>query len=148
MGCCFAKSKLKATNINDNFKIQIKEPINILYVEDVEIYYNLMKHIFEKYINLNVNLIWKKNVKDAYESIENDNIDVIFIDRILENEMGDDLINRLIDEKKFDISKIIIISSVDNLKDIESYIELGISYFMKPLDMKLFIKNMMQIFHI
>ena len=145
MGCCFGLNK--QTNIDNNLKIK-KKDINILYVEDCDIYMPLMKFIFNKYLkNINFNITLKDNVNDAYEYIKNNDIDLIFLDRQLKNkETGDTLIDILIDEQIYDIKKIIIISAIDNLDDIQTFLDMGIYYLKKPIDIPIFIKTIENIF--
>lgn len=124
---------------------QLKKPnINILYVEDNEIYFVIMKEIFHQYIHHdNVNLIMKKTISSAYEYIKNNDVDLIFLDRVLNNsngwELGDTLYHKLVDDN-YDVSKIIYISSCDNIEDIKNCELLGIKYFIKPIKFDKFVK--------
>lgn len=132
--------------LDSNIKIkQLKKPIiNILYVEDNEIYFVIMKEIFQQYIrHKNVNMVMKSDIESAYEYIKNNNVDLIFLDRVLNNgddyEIGDALCHRLINEN-YDTSKIICISSCDKIEDIRDYEALGIKYFTKPIKFDKFVK--------
>lgn len=118
-----------------------KGVINILYLEDNEIYFVLMKYIFEQYINKeNINMVMKTTIPDAYNYIKNNDVDLIFLDRVLDNGIfGDELYNKLL-EDNYDVSNVIFISSVDNLEDIERYEQSGIKYFTKPLKIDKFVK--------
>lgn len=147
MSCCFRLKKKEETNIDDNLKIN-KKDVSILYVEDCDIYMPLMKFIFEKYLkNINLKIELKNNINDAYDYIKNNNVDLIFLDRELNNEeIGDTLIGMLINEEIYDITKIIIISAIDNLDDIQTFLDMGVYYFKKPLDVPLFIKKIENIF--
>lgn len=115
--------------------------INIMYLEDNEIYFILMKHIFDQYINNDkINLVRKTTIDDAYNFIVNNDVHLIFLDRVIgKNMRGDDLYNKLKDEK-YDVSNIIFISAIDNLKDIDYYEKNGIKYFIKPLKIERFVK--------
>lgn len=146
MGCCFRKP-MKETNIDDNLKIE-KTDVTILYVEDCEMYMPLMKFIFSKYCNnINLDLIWRKNIQDAHDYIKNNPIDLIFLDRELKDgEMGDDLVDIIFKEKIFDLNKIIIISSLENVTDIQKYLDMGVYYFKKPIDIEIFITKIKNIF--
>ena len=148
MGNCFGKKKIKQTNINNTLKInKIETEINILYVEDCQMYCPLMKFILAKYSNLNIKLIWKNNITEAHEYVLNNDIDLIFLDRELSNgERGDDLIEKFLQEKTFDVKKIIIISSLDNLNEIQHFLDIGVFYFTKPIDIDIFISKIKGIF--
>lgn len=130
--------------LNKNIKMKNlshKELINIMYVEDNEIYFILMKYIFEKYINKqNINIVRKSTISDAYDYIKNNNIDIIFLDRLLENNVcGDELYNKLLEEN-YDVSSVVFISSADDLDEIERYEQNGIKYFTKPLKIDKFVQ--------
>jgi DNA-binding NtrC family response regulator len=114
--------------------------INILYLEDNEIYYVLMKYILEQNISHSINMVMKTTIPDAYDYIQTNHVDLIFLDRVLENGfLGDELYYKLLDEK-YDVSKIIFISSVDSLADIDRYEQCGIKYFTKPLKIDKFVQ--------
>ena len=147
MGNCFGKKKLKPTNIDNTLKIN-KTKINILYVEDCEMYFPLMKFIFSKYSNLDIELIWRTNITDAHEYASTNKVDLIFLDRQLKDgDKGDDLINQFIKDKSFDIKKIIIISSLSDLDEIQHFLDLGVFYFTKPIDINIFMDKINGIFN-
>ena len=149
MGNCFGKKKIKPTNIDNTLKIKKTDrEIKILYVEDCQMYCPLMKFILGKYSNLNIELIWKTNITEAHEYILNNKIDLIFLDRELGNgERGDDLIEKFLQEKTFDVKKIIIISSLDDLNEIQHFLNLGVFYFTKPIDINIFMSKIKGIFN-
>ena len=131
--------------IENNLKINKKENINVLYVEDNQVYFSLMKYIFKKHIRKKVNFHWKKTVKEAYNFIKTIDIDLIFLDRQLNDEMGDDLLQLLLMDK-YNISKVIFISALDDIDDINKYEKMGIYYYVKPIKIDQFIKTMNKIF--
>ena len=116
--------------------------INILYVEDVEIYFNFMEFIITKLNSDHVNLIWKTNTSDAYEYIKNEKIDFIFVDRMLVEERGDTLIETILEEKLLNVEHIIIISALNDSTEVEKYRDIGLTYFIKPLNIQKFINRM------
>lgn len=152
MGSCFSKEQIYETNIYDHnisgLKIVKNKPINILYLEDAEIHYFLLKFMFHRYIDANINIIWKTTNEECYNYIENYNVDLLFVDRVLTNEIGDDLILKIRDNNIFDLKKIIIISAINKQEDIQKFIDMGIFYFKKPLDTEIFISVMKQVFSI
>lgn len=139
---CFKSSKNNNNQNNNDKSLKLKKIIKILYVEDLEIYSNLMAHILQKYLNneASFEIIWKTNNQEAYEYIINnpDDIGFIFVDRLLKNESGDELIKKIKDENLFPLNKILIISSLHN--EVDKYKELGINYFIKPLDISEFVE--------
>lgn len=147
MGCgfSFCKEPLKR-EISRNHAPNKK---TILYVEDSEIYYTLMQFILQKYNNLNITLVWKKTISTAYDYIKSHKIDLLFLDRLLENEMGEDLI-KIINEEQLplDNSRIIIISTLDNPDEVKFFSDMGIKYFKKPINIELFINQINKLFDI
>lgn len=133
MGCFFTKIKENEQKV---FKI--------LYVEDSDIYISLLEFVLEKYLKIKFKLIHKKTISEVikYMNDESNKIDLILLDRELQNEMGDQLIK----ENIFNDKKVIIISNIDNEEDIERFSNLGINYFVKPLDIKSFIEAMEEVF--
>lgn len=148
MGCIFGKS-INNTNINGNFKIDENiNTINILYVEDSNIYFFLVDYILSKYIDRPINFIHTKTIRESYDHIKTNKYDIVFIDRELnDGEMGDDLIDRIITEKLVEPNKIVIISYLEDLNDIKKYLNMGVFYFLKPLDVKKFIETIKKIFN-
>ena len=151
MGCIFSKKRnnnILNTNINDkNLKIYKKSNINILYLEDVEIHYDLLTFILHTYIDNNINIIWKKTVNECYDYLENNQIDLIFVDRLLKNEMGDDLITKIKNNNIFPLNKIIIISAINKVDEIQKFVDMGLFYFKKPLNTAIFIRTMKNVFN-
>lgn len=147
MGCIFIKPTIISSSNINGLKLPRKNKYTVLYLEDAEIHYDLLLFIFKKYINPNVNIIWKTTINDGYNYLENNEIDLIIIDRILKNnEMGDDMINKIKENNIFDLSKVIIISAINKIEDIQKFIDMGIFYFKKPLDTNEFIHSMKKIF--
>ena len=140
MGCCLSKN-----NVND---YEFPNPLNILYIEDCESYLNLMKYIFDNRVDQNINVVWKANVDEGLEYLNNNNVDLIFLDRNLRTEKiqdGDNLIKIIKDQKIFDLRRVIIISGVENKDDIIYFNKLGITYFVKPIKVEEFLKTIKEI---
>ena len=149
MGCIFSHT-FHQHNENkdnqDNPKKMITKPLTILYLEDNEIYCDILQYILKSYVSSNVTIIWKETVNECYEYLKNNQIDLLFIDRILENnEKGDELIQKINDEKLFDPHKIIIISSLNDIENINEFIKSGMVYFKKPLNTQEFVGSMQTI---
>ena len=147
MGSCVSndKHKMQKTDRKGNKQISSSQ-IDILYVEDTEIYVAVMKYIFQQIItNRTVNFIWRKTNNEAYNYIRNNHVDWIFLDRQLQNEMGDDLISRILETNLFDTRKIIVISCLDDLQEVRSFTKRGMHYFQKPLDLKGFKTKILKI---
>ena len=106
MGCIFSHTFYQHNENKDNQdnpKKMITKPLTILYLEDNEIYCDILQYILKSYVSSNVTIIWKETVNECYEYLKNNQIDLLFIDRILENnEKGDELIQKINDEKLFD----------------------------------------------
>ena len=137
--------KMSMCNIN-NIKINKTTDINILYIEDNQVYFFLIKQILKKHFKGDINLIWKDNITDGYTYIKNNEIDLILLDRTLGDGTGDDLIYKLKDED-YNIKKIVLISVIDELKDVEKFNKLGLNYYIKPLKVQEFVKIMNIIFN-
>ena len=127
-------------NIN-NIQINKTTNINILYIEDNKVYFFLINQILKKHYKDDINLIWKDNITDGYNYIKNNNVDLILLDRTLEDGTGDDLIYKLKDED-YDIKKIILISVIDELTDVDKFNKMGLNYYIKPLKVQEFINIM------
>lgn len=150
MGCLISKQtkNIGNTNITDkNLKIINKPGIKILYLEDAEIHYDLLNFLFHNYVSKNIEIIWKKTIDSAFNYLQNNQVNLVFIDRLLENEMGDDLIYKLKETGIYDLKKIIIISSINKPEDIQKFIDMGIFYIKKPIDTNEFIKTMKNVFN-
>ena len=133
----YLSKNIKMKKITNNGDV-----INIMYLEDNEIYFILMQHVIDQYINKDIKMVMKTTIDDAYNFIMNNDVHLIFLDRVIgKNIRGDDLYNKLKDEK-YDVSKIIFISSIDDLEDINRYEKNGIKYFTKPLKIEKFVKFM------
>ena len=127
-------------NIN-NIQIKKETNINILYIEDNKVYFFLIKQILKKNFKDDINFIWKDNITDGYNYIKNNEVDLILLDRTLGDGTGDDLIYKLKDED-YNIKKIILISVIDELRDVEKFNKLGLNYYVKPLKVQDFVKVM------
>lgn len=137
--------KMSMINIK-NIHIEKKTGINILYIEDNQIYFFLIKQILKKHYKNDVNIIWKTCLKDGYQYIKDNEIDLILLDRTLDDGLGDDLIYKL-EKEDYNIKKIILISVIDDLRDVEKFNKMGLNYYIKPLKVQEFVKTMDIIFN-
>ena len=152
---CNSSKKINTTNINDkNLKIT-ENKINIIYLEDIELHFDLLNFILNHYLNTdsknnkkNFNLCWGKTIQEAYNFIRDDNkYDLIFIDRKLSNnENGDDFVDRIVREKLIPINKIIFLSELTIDNKCQKYIDKGAFYIKKPIDVNRLIETMKNIF--
>ena len=114
----------------------------ILYLEDDELHVKLFSFIIKKYVNNNIDVIWKKTIDNAYDYLINNKVDIVFIDRILDDGVGDDLVYRILINKIIDKNKVFILSSINNINEIEKFNKLGIKYYTKPINTKLLITDL------
>ena len=135
MGCI--SSKIIRTESKNS--ILLSDKVNILYIEDSDIHVQLLTHILKKHCQRCV-LIHRPTVINGYKYLKFNKVDFLIIDRYLNNESGDDLIDLIEQEKSFDLNNIIIISEISEPNDIQKYTDMGIKYFIKPLDIEEFIR--------
>lgn len=114
----------------------------ILYLEDDKLHVNLFSFIVKKYVKGTINVIWRKTIDTAYNYIINNKVDIVFIDRILDNGVGDDLIYRILINNNINNDKIFILSSINNINEIEKFNKLGIKYYTKPINTNLLISDL------
>jgi CheY-like chemotaxis protein len=138
--------KMSMINIK-NIKITKKTDINILYIEDNQIYFFLIKQILKKHYKEKINITWKIDLASGYKYIKENDIDLILLDRTLNDGLGDDLIYKL-QKENYNIKNIILISVIDELKDVEKFNKMGLNYYIKPLKVQEFVKTMDIIFDI
>jgi len=136
MGCICAKTLEDNNSISKELKNSIdSNSINILYMEDTQIHFELMSFMLDNYTNKKINLFWAKNMKEGYKYFKDNRVDMAFIDRIIDKRKeGDLLINQIVLEKLIDINKIIVISSDENTTPLEKYIKKGLIYLKKPVN--------------
>ena len=131
MGNCFSN------NTDKN-----KKTLQILYVEDVFIHFSLLQLVLQKHYTHNeVELIHTSSVKESYKYIQENQVDLILLDRFLVEEKGDDLIELLKEDNLFPLNRIVIISANENPNDIEKFTKDGVVYFTKPLQINKFIEK-------
>lgn len=130
MGCCTSKKSIKSKK-NDS-------KLSILYLEDVELHYELVNLVTTNYLlNYNVNLYWAKSLDSAYRYIKENKVDIVIIDRMIGDQLlGEDFIDILIREKLINITKIIILTGYKIDKKCQEFIDKGVSYLTKPIDVK------------
>jgi response regulator RpfG family c-di-GMP phosphodiesterase len=138
--------KMSMINIK-NIKITKKCDINILYIEDNKIYFFLIKQILKKHYQDKINITWRIDLASGYKFIKENDVDLILLDRTLDDGLGDDLIYKL-EAENYNIKKIILISVIDELTDVEKFNKMGLNYYIKPLKVQEFVKTMDIIFGI
>lgn len=110
--------------------------INILYLEDVELHYDLLNYILHTHLNYKVNITWVKNSKDAYNYLNNNKIHILMIDRMLNNELGEDFTEKVLKEKLLDLTQIIYVSALEIDDICKKHIVNGALYIKKPINVK------------
>lgn len=87
------------------------------------------------------------NGKDVLETVDENEIDVLILDLILPYVDGLGVIEKLAENKKEKMPKVIIVSAIAHDKWKFKLLELGISYYMlKPLDMDILIKRIVEVY--
>ena len=87
------------------------------------------------------------NGKDVLETVDENEIDVLILDLILPYIDGLGVIEKLAENKKEKMPKVIIVSAIAHDKWKFKLLELGISYYMlKPLDMDILIKRIVEVY--
>lgn len=119
--------------------------INILYLEDVELHYDLLNYILHTHLNYKVNITWVKNSKDAYNYLNNNKIHILMIDRMLNNELGEDFTEKVLNEKLLDLTQIIYVSALEIDDICKKHIVNGALYIKKPINVKEIKKVMEQL---
>ena len=113
-----------------------KKPFNVVYLEDDRLHYDLMRFILNKYVKHRINIIWVKTNKEAYETIKNNNINLLIADRLLQGEYGDSLVNKVIEDRLLHYSQIIYLSGLnddENVKEIiKRFSEGRLKYLKEP----------------
>lgn len=119
-----------------------KEPtINMLYIEDIELHYDLLSFVMAKHIPYTATILWTDNIVTAYTHIKNKNLDLLCVDRLLNKEnleLADNFVEQIISEKLIDPDKIIFISALQLNDKCKELVEKGVHYVRKPIDVKIF----------
>ncbi len=101
---------------------------NILYVEHSKLFQLIVEERLSKY---GCNFLKAKSGEEAIEILNNEAIDYIFSAKVLEDMDIEDLVERLY-ENGFNDIPIILISSIEEIKEIKDFFKLGITdYILK-----------------
>ena len=132
MGCILNKQDdiVAPTSIKKELKTK-----KILYLEDVEIHYDLMRFVTNKYTKEHIEICWVVTILQAKSILKEENICGIIVDRKLgDNEMGEDFVEYLVDNNLFDPNKIIILSALSKNEEMKKLTDVGVKYMQKPMD--------------
>ena len=107
---------------------------HILYLEDMEIHYDLLRLVMSKYTKDEIILHWSTNSNDAKKILNQYPIDGMIVDRKLNNELGEDFVGYVLNNNLFDPKKIIILSALSENEAVKTFIDNGVKYMQKPMD--------------
>ena len=133
MGCIFSTQNDIVIPKSKNIKTK-----HILYLEDMEIHYDLLRLVMQKYTKDEIVLHWATNSTDAKKLLDENHIDGMIVDRRLGDELGENFVKYVLDNKLFDPKKIIILSALSENDDVKCLIDTGVKYMQKPMDIIVF----------
>ncbi|MCX8058870.1 MAG: response regulator [Spirochaetes bacterium] len=121
----------------NNFNVTSLENIKILIVDDEVINRNILinslKNLFKE-----IDVLEASSGIEAYNCIKNEKIDIVFLDIIMPEMDGFQLIERLKNDNLFDNLVIIVISALEDSENINQAFLKGVfDYIVKPLDTNL-----------